>query len=64
MENIKQYNEIAFPLLNDSQKAPITQATNIVASYSGEEFENFILEWLKYCCKKINEGKLAFHAWL
>lgn len=56
MENIKQYNEIAFPLLNDSQKAPITQATNIVASYSGEEFENFILEWLKYCCKKINES--------
>lgn len=56
MGNIKQYNEIAFPLLNDSQKAPITQATNIVASYSGEEFENFILEWLKYCRNKINEN--------
>lgn len=56
MGNIKQYNEIAFPKLNDSQKAPITQATNIVASYSGEEFESFILEWLKYCSKKINDS--------
>lgn len=56
MGNIKQYNEIAFPKLNDSQKAPLIQATNIVASYSGEEFENFILEWLKYCRNKINEN--------
>lgn len=56
MGNIKQYNEIAFPKLTDSQKAPMIQATNIVASYSGEEFESFILEWLKFCGKKINDS--------
>lgn len=58
MEPIKQYTEISLPKLNKSQKASINIATNIVSGYSGEEFEQFILEWLKYCCKKIDKGSV------
>ena len=58
MEPIKQYEEICLPKLNKSQKVSINIATNIVSSYSGEEFEQFILEWLKYCCKKIDKGSV------
>lgn len=55
MNEIKQYRDIALPALDDSQKGSIMQATNIVSAYSGEEFEQFILEWLKYCKKKLTE---------
>lgn len=58
MNNIKQYAEIVLPKLNDSQKAGIAQATNTVGSYSGEEFEEFVLERLKFCRKKINENTI------
>lgn len=58
MEPIKQYEKISLPKLNKSQKASINIATNIVSSYPGEEFEQFILEWLKYCCKKIDKGSV------
>ena len=58
MTDIKQYNEISLPKLNKSQKASINIATNIVSGYSGEEFEQFILEWLKYCRKKIDKGSV------
>ncbi len=58
MKPIKQYNEIALPKLDKNQKASINIATNIVSNYSGEEFEQFILEWLKYCCKKIDNGSV------
>ena len=58
MEPIKQYEEISLPKLNKSQKASINIATNIVAGYSGEEFEQFILEWLKYCRKKIDKSSV------
>lgn len=58
MEPIKQYEEISLPKLNKSQKASINIATNIVSGYSGEEFEQFTLEWLKYCCKKIDRGSV------
>lgn len=50
---IKQFNEIVLPNLDESQKTDFGRATNIISSYSGEEFENFILEWLKYCRKKL-----------
>lgn len=58
MNPIKQYDEIALPKLNKSQKASINIATNIVSNYPGEEFEQFILEWLKYCRKKIDKGSV------
>lgn len=58
MNPIKQYDEIALPKLNKSQKASINIATNIVSNYLGEEFEQFILEWLKYCRKKIDKGSV------
>lgn len=58
MKPIKQYNEIALPKLNKSQKASIYIATNIVSNYPGEEFEQFILEWLKYCSKKIDKSSV------
>ena len=38
MNPIKQYDEIALPKLNKSQKASINIATNIVSNYPGEEF--------------------------
>lgn len=50
---IKQFNEIVFPNLDDSEKSDFSRATNIISSYDGVEFENFILEWLKYCRKKL-----------
>ena len=55
---IKQFNEIVFPNLNDSEKADFGRATNIISSYDGEEFENFILEWLKYCRQKLQPNTL------
>lgn len=58
MDPIKQYDDISFPKLKKNQKALINIATNTVSGYSGEEFEQFILEWLKYCCKKIDKGSV------
>ena len=59
MDNpIKQFNEIVFPNLDESQKADFNRATNVISSYSGEEFENFILEWLKYCRNKLQANTL------
>ena len=55
---IKQFNEIVFPNLNDSEKADFGRATNFISSYDGEEFENFILEWLKYCRQKLQPNTL------
>lgn len=53
MDIIKQYKDIVLPALDDSHKGSIMQATNIVGAYNGEEFEQFILEWLKYCRNKL-----------
>lgn len=58
MEAIKQFEHINLPKLNKSQKTSINIATNIVSGYSGEEFEQFVLEWLKYCRKKIEKGSV------
>lgn len=55
---IKQYNEITLPNLDDSAKGQLMMATTIVGAYSGDEFEQFILEWLKYCQGKITEATI------
>ncbi len=53
---IKQFDEIVFPNLDDSQKADFSRATNVISSYEGGEFEDFILEWLKYCRNKLQSN--------
>ena len=58
MNKIKQYNDILLPSLTEDQKGPLVQATNLVSAYSAEDFESFILEWLKYCQKKLTKDTI------
>lgn len=50
-------DNIALPIINDeSKKLPNSMAKACVSSYSGEEFERFVLEWLKYCKNAIEQS--------
>lgn len=46
---MKKVSDVTFKKIDDLLKPSIINANSIVKSYDGTEFEQFILEWLKYC---------------
>ena len=56
---MKKYEDITFSKLDSANRPTVSMATQVVgAYYSSDEFENFVLEWLKYCKKKLNTSSI------
>ncbi len=55
----RNYDNIKFPIISDeNKKLNVAMAKGCVSAYSGDEFEQFVFEWLKYCKKKITPNTL------
>lgn len=52
------YDNIIFPIIDDTKKFQINMAKHCISAYSGTEFEKFVLEWLKYCKNKIQKDTI------
>lgn len=59
---IKQikYEEINVPKIRKQDRMPANQMVEILSTYSGEEFEKFIFEWLKFCKKEIDKNSSIY----
>ena len=57
MEEIK-FASINIPKIKKENRIPEQNMVDILTTYSGEEFELFILEWLKFCKKRLSEKSL------
>ncbi len=54
------FNKIIIPKIKKENRIPESKMINYVSTFSGNEFEMFVFEWLKFCKKDINENSLIF----
>lgn len=55
-----QFNKITIPKIKRENRIPESKMINYISTFSGNEFEMFIFEWLKFCKKDIDENSLLF----
>lgn len=63
MTNIKNAistNSITAPKVRKQDKIEANRMTQTLLSYSGDEFEMFLFEWLKYCRKVLDDKSLLY----
>ena len=63
MANIKttiSTNSITAPKIRKQDKIEANRMTQTLLSYSGDEFEMFLFEWLKYCRKVLDDKSLLY----
>lgn len=51
-----EFNSISIEKIKKNQRIEKSNMIRTISSYSGAEFEQFLLEWLKFCKNKINEN--------
>ncbi len=51
-----EFNSITIQKSRKLKKIHASRMHELILTYSGEEFERFIFEWLKFCKNKINES--------
>lgn len=58
-EQIK-VKDIHMPKIKKANRISESKMIGIISNYSGEEFESFLFEWLRFCKKDIDEDSLLF----
>ena len=53
-------NKITIPKGKKAKRIHFAKMHEVILTYSGEEFENFIFEWLKFCKQQLNEKTLIY----
>lgn len=59
-KQVIDYDNISIPKIKKSNRIPENQIIEYISSYSGNEFEMFIFEWLKFCKKDLTKNSLLF----
>lgn len=54
------FNNIVIPKIKKINRIPESKMVEELTTYSGNDFEMFIFEWLRFCKKEINSNSLLF----
>ena len=59
-KNIIDINNVSLPKLKKTNRIPENNMVEVLSNYSGEQFEMFIFEWLRFCKNELDENSLLF----
>lgn len=60
VKNVISLNSIIAPKIKKQNRIEVNRMTQTLLAYSGDEFEMFLFEWLKYCKKVLDDKSLLY----